>query len=390
MTTPPAIIRFEAFTLDLANRQLRCDGKQVELGSRYFDALALLVAEAGSLVSKDRFMNDVWRGIPVTDEALTQCIRTLRKALGDDAGAPRFIQTVPKHGYRFLAAIGPEPGVVKEQASTPGHELAPSRVAGACTLAGAAAGSLGGLIYFLLAGAGGGPGLLALGAMVGALGMLAGAGIGLALGGALALRRKADFWLVPAGAAGGMMTGALGSTLAREGIVLLTGSAIGPVTGLFEGIVLGLAAGMAALLVGAARPHHPKAGRSGDDRGRSGDYTSRAWRQFARRQPVGIAAGAGHIAICSRRRWRDTGGGEFRSPSASADGNGRRRCFHRLVGWRSAVRFAQATGCQIKSGPPAKEDRLFFVNISAGYAQPADLPARWKCARSRPNCRGSR
>jgi len=51
-------------------------------------------------------MDEVWRGIPVTDEALTQCIRTLRKQLGDDAARPRFIETVPKHGYRFIATVG--------------------------------------------------------------------------------------------------------------------------------------------------------------------------------------------------------------------------------------------------------------------------------------------
>ena len=75
------------------------------LNSRYLDALALLVREQGRLVSKDRFLDEVWRGIPVTDEALTQCIKTLRRQLGDDAALPRFIETVPKHGYRFIAPV---------------------------------------------------------------------------------------------------------------------------------------------------------------------------------------------------------------------------------------------------------------------------------------------
>ena len=43
--------------------------------------------------------------MPVTDEALTQCIKTLRRQLGDDASRPRFIETVPKHGYRFIAPV---------------------------------------------------------------------------------------------------------------------------------------------------------------------------------------------------------------------------------------------------------------------------------------------
>ena len=56
-------------------------------------------------MSKDRFLDEVWRGVPVTDEALTQCIKTLRRQLGDDAASPRFIETVPKHGYRFIAPV---------------------------------------------------------------------------------------------------------------------------------------------------------------------------------------------------------------------------------------------------------------------------------------------
>ena len=96
---------FDLFRLDPADRRLTRDGAPVEVSARYFDALALLVAERGRLVSKDRFMGEVWRGIPVTDEALTQCIRTLRKQLGDDAARPRFIETVPKHGYRFVAPV---------------------------------------------------------------------------------------------------------------------------------------------------------------------------------------------------------------------------------------------------------------------------------------------
>ena len=105
-------IRFEDFSLDPADRQLRRGGEPVELSSRYFDALALLVAERGRLVTKDRFMGEVWRGIPVTDEALTQCIKTLRRQLGDDAARPRFIETVPKHGYRFIAELDGAEAVV--------------------------------------------------------------------------------------------------------------------------------------------------------------------------------------------------------------------------------------------------------------------------------------
>src|SRR5918997_678037 len=97
--------RFDHFSLDPGDRQLKRDGVPVELNARYLDALTLLATEAGKLVSKDRFLDEVWNGVPVTDEALTQSIKTLRRVLGDDAASPRFIETVPKHGYRFIAPV---------------------------------------------------------------------------------------------------------------------------------------------------------------------------------------------------------------------------------------------------------------------------------------------
>ena len=142
----PGSFRFDRFHLDLDDRQLRSGESPVELNSRYFDALALLVSEQGRLVSKDRFLDEVWRGVPVTDEALTQCIRTLRRQLGDDAGRPRFIETVPKHGYRFVAPVE------TREATTP-KRVAPALSRGWTNVATlAAAGSAGGA----LAGVGGG------------------------------------------------------------------------------------------------------------------------------------------------------------------------------------------------------------------------------------------
>ena len=58
-------LRFDRFVLDCRNRQLRRDGVPVELNARYLDALILLVRERGRLVSKDRFMQEVWQGVPV-------------------------------------------------------------------------------------------------------------------------------------------------------------------------------------------------------------------------------------------------------------------------------------------------------------------------------------
>lgn len=260
MDERPPTFRFDAFELDCANRQLRRNGEPVELGSRYLDALALLVAQPGTLVAKDAFMREVWHGIPVTDEALTQCIRTLRRALGDEAASPRFIQTVPKHGYRFIAAVSA--GGAPPPAEAAGEARAPvSLVAGTTTLAGLAAGMLAGLVYGILAGTGGGAQVLILSGLIGALGLLAGAGLGAGMAGAMAWhghghgrgRGRGDAVTVIGAALGGLCVGALGNLLGREGVGLLSGLAIGPVTGPFEGVILGTATGLVTWAVFAGR-----------------------------------------------------------------------------------------------------------------------------------------
>src|SRR3954453_3518428 len=139
--------RFRDFRFDLDERLLIRGAERLDLNSRYLDALALLLRERGRLVTKERFMDEVWRGVPVTDEALTQCIRTLRRQLGDEAARPRFIETVPKHGYRFIA-----PGaVLASEGGSPAARRQPWRdsllLAGAGTIGGGIAGFIGGLIY---------------------------------------------------------------------------------------------------------------------------------------------------------------------------------------------------------------------------------------------------
>jgi DNA-binding winged helix-turn-helix (wHTH) protein len=147
----PASFTFDRFVLDTGDRRLRAGGEPVELNTRYFDALALLVNEQGRLVAKERFLAEVWDGVPVTDEALTQCISTLRRQLGDSAARPRFIETVPKHGYRFIAPVIPVEDSAARQA--PGAGVSDERwrnflatgIAG--TTGAVTAGAIGGLVY---------------------------------------------------------------------------------------------------------------------------------------------------------------------------------------------------------------------------------------------------
>ena len=100
--TQAAGFRFDSFYIDAQNRQLYRNGELLALNSKYFDVLLLLVSRNGQLVEKRRIFEEVWQGVFVTDAALTQCIKDIRKQLGDDATRPRFINTVPRHGYIFI------------------------------------------------------------------------------------------------------------------------------------------------------------------------------------------------------------------------------------------------------------------------------------------------
>ncbi|MCI0692911.1 winged helix-turn-helix domain-containing protein [candidate division KSB1 bacterium] len=100
--TPAKSYRFDDIYLDARNRQLWRNGQAVPLNSKYFDVLLLLVQHSGQLVEKQSIFDEVWDGVIVTDAALTQCIKDIRKQLGDEVSNPRYIKTVPKHGYIFI------------------------------------------------------------------------------------------------------------------------------------------------------------------------------------------------------------------------------------------------------------------------------------------------
>src|SRR5712691_8399931 len=105
VSTSASSYRFDDFHLDAVNRQLLRNGETVALNSKYFDVLLLLVSRSGQLVEKQRIFEEVWDGVFVTDAALTQCIKDIRRQLGDDASNPRYTKTVPKHGYIFSGDV---------------------------------------------------------------------------------------------------------------------------------------------------------------------------------------------------------------------------------------------------------------------------------------------
>ena len=260
----PGSFRFDRFVLDPRERQLLEEGVPVDLNARYLDALALLVGEAGRLVSKDRFLDEVWRGVPVTDEALTQCIRTLRRLLGDDAVKPRFIETVPKHGYRFVAPVEPaETAEPVKNGPAPAAEASWSRswrsfllLGGAGTIGAGVAGILGGLAYgFAGASQPLGPGMGAASVLLVLLWLTIAAavmgGAGVSFGIAAARLAGGPAWMVVGGAVGGMAVGGTVKLLGLDAFHLLLGSSPGDITGAAEGLLLGGGVGLGAWLAGS-------------------------------------------------------------------------------------------------------------------------------------------
>ncbi len=102
--------RFSDFTLSPRRRLLLREGREVPLIPRYFDLLVLLVERRHEAVHRRDIFDRVWTDVIVSDSALSQAIRTLRRTLGDDSREPRFIRTVARHGYRFVFA-----DVIEEQ-----------------------------------------------------------------------------------------------------------------------------------------------------------------------------------------------------------------------------------------------------------------------------------
>jgi DNA-binding winged helix-turn-helix (wHTH) protein/TolB-like protein len=101
---------FGVFRLDRAALELTREGRRVALEPQPARALALLVARAGDVVSREEMRQAIWGAETHVDydRGLAYCIGQVRSALGDSAEQPRFVQTLPKRGFRFLAPVAAE------------------------------------------------------------------------------------------------------------------------------------------------------------------------------------------------------------------------------------------------------------------------------------------
>src|SRR6185312_14047271 len=105
--SPARLIRFDTFEVDLRSGELRKDGARLRLAEQPFAVLALLLSQPGDLVTRDQLQKALWPANTFTDfeRGLNKAINRLRDALGDSADAPRFIETLPKRGYRFIGEL---------------------------------------------------------------------------------------------------------------------------------------------------------------------------------------------------------------------------------------------------------------------------------------------
>lgn len=109
MASSPAseIVTFAEFEADLRARELRRHGAKVKLPDQSFQVLVILLAHPGELVTREEIRNRLWPGDTFVDfdHGLNNAVNRLREALGDSADSPRWIETLPRRGYRFISVV---------------------------------------------------------------------------------------------------------------------------------------------------------------------------------------------------------------------------------------------------------------------------------------------
>ena len=120
----PNTIRFGLFEADVSAGELRKRGRKIPVQDQPFRVLTVLLLHPGELVSREEFQRALWPGDTFVefDEGLNKAIQKLRRALDDSSDNPRFIETLPRKGYRFIAPVDRPAG---EVSGAKGH---PTRV----------------------------------------------------------------------------------------------------------------------------------------------------------------------------------------------------------------------------------------------------------------------
>src|SRR5215212_901675 len=102
------LLRFESFELDVRSRELRKGKDRIRLQEQPFEILRLMLERPGDVVTREELARRLWPDGTFVDfeHSLNAAVKRLRAALGDDADNPRFVETLPRRGYRFIASLG--------------------------------------------------------------------------------------------------------------------------------------------------------------------------------------------------------------------------------------------------------------------------------------------
>ena len=131
-TSPPVgLVPFGEFEADLGSRELRRQGVKLRLPDQSFQVLVMLLERRGQLVRREEIHKKLWPGDTFVDfdHGLNNAVNRLREALGDSADTPRFVETLPRRGYRFIAPVI-TPESAKEPAATPSQSPATENLTG--------------------------------------------------------------------------------------------------------------------------------------------------------------------------------------------------------------------------------------------------------------------
>src|SRR5215472_11848598 len=103
-------LRFDGWVLDPESGEIERAGRRIRLQEQPVLVLRVLIAHAGSVVTREQLIALLWpKGVVDFDTGLNTVIRKLRGALGDLAETPRYIETLPRRGYRFIGTLDPDP-----------------------------------------------------------------------------------------------------------------------------------------------------------------------------------------------------------------------------------------------------------------------------------------
>ena len=119
----PRLVRFGTFEVDLQAGELRKSGLKLKISGQPFQVLAILLERHGEVVTRNELQKRLWPDTFVdVDHNLNTSINKIREVLGDSAESPRFVETLPRRGYRFIAPVHGGAGFV------PARQEGPQRV----------------------------------------------------------------------------------------------------------------------------------------------------------------------------------------------------------------------------------------------------------------------